>query len=114
MLHNLKGILMLAVVLEFDVIEGMENEFRDAWIETTEVIYQNFGSLGSRLHKSDNGKFIAYAQWPDLNVYENDHNWSVDFKNSRERMRASLKIGKPTVLHKLTLDTDLLKKHRAV
>ena len=52
---------MLAVILEFDVIEGMEEEFRTSWIETTELIYQNFGSLGSRLHKSDSGKFIAYA-----------------------------------------------------
>ena len=101
---------MLAVVLEFDVIEGMENKFRKAWIETTDIIYQNFGSLGSRLHKSDNGKFIAYAQWPDLNVYENDHHWPDDSKSTREKMSACLKIGKPTVLHKLTLDTDLLKE----
>mgnify|MGYP000509988688 CR=1 FL=1 len=101
---------MLAVVLEFDVIEGMENQFRKAWIETTDIIYQNFGSLGSRLHKSDNGKFIAYAQWPNLNVYENDQHWPDDSKNTIEKMRACLKIGKPTVLHKLTLDTDLLKE----
>ena len=100
---------MLAVILEFDVIEGMEEEFRTSWIETTELIYQNFGSLGSRLHKSDSGKFIAYAQWPSLDVYENDHNWPANCDNPRARMRSTLKIGKPTVLHKLTLDTDLLK-----
>lgn len=100
---------MLAVILEFDVIEGMEEQFRDAWIETTEMIYKNFGSLGSRLHQSDSGKFIAYAQWPDLDVYENDHHWPANSRNPRERMRATLKIGKPTVLHKLTLDTDMLK-----
>jgi len=101
---------MLAVVLEFDVIDGMEEQFREAWIETTEIIYQNFGSLGSRLHKSDNGVFIAYAQWPDLDVYESDHHWPDDTLSTRERMRACLKIGKPTVLYKLTLDTDLLKE----
>ncbi|WP_413692592.1 antibiotic biosynthesis monooxygenase family protein [Psychromonas sp. KJ10-2] len=100
---------MLAVILEFDVIEGMEEEFRIAWIETTELIYQHFGSLGSRLHKAENGKFIAYAQWPSLDIYESEHNWPVNCAHSRERMRATLKIGKPTLLHKLTLDTDLLK-----
>lgn len=102
---------MFAVVLEFDVIEGMENQFREAWIETTEIIYQNFGSLGSRLHQSEKGSFIAYAQWPDLNVYENDHHWPKNAKSTREKMRSCLKLGKPTVLHKLTLDTDLLKEN---
>ncbi len=102
---------MLAVILEFDVIEGQENDFRAAWVETTEVIYHNFGGLGSRLHKSDDGKFIAYAQWPDLNVYESDHNWSADTNNARERMRATLKTGQPRVLHKLLVDTDLLKNN---
>jgi hypothetical protein len=101
---------MLAVVLEFDIIDGMEDEFRKSWIETTEIIYRNFGSLGSRLHRSDNGKFIAYAQWPNLSVYECDHDWAGDSKNARDNMRKCLKTGKPTVLHKLALDTDMLKE----
>ena len=101
---------MLAIILEFDVIEGMESDFRQAWAETTDIIYQNFGSLGSRLHKSEGGKFIAYAQWPDLNVYESDHLWADDIHNARERMRATLKTGKPTILHKLLVDIDLLKE----
>lgn len=74
---------MIAVLLEFYVIAGMESQFRKAWVETTDIIYENFGSLGSRLHKSDNGKFIAYAQWPDLSVYENDHHWPDNSKSTR-------------------------------
>lgn len=101
---------MLAVILEFDVIEGKETQFRHAWTETTEIIYRNFVSLGSRLHQSDNGKFIAYAQWPDADTYEADHHWPEDSVHVREKMRACLKNGMPTVLHKLTLDTDLLKQ----
>ncbi len=100
---------MFAVILEFDVIEGMEEQFKVAWAETTELIYQHFASLGSRLHHSENGTFIAYAQWPSLDVYENDHYWPVDTNQARDRMRSTLKTGKPTVLHKLILDTDLLK-----
>ncbi|MEJ6080466.1 IS66 family transposase [Vibrio sp. 1-Bac 57] len=100
---------MLAVILEFDVIDGMEEQFKTSWAETTKLIYQHFGSLGSRLHHSENGKFIAYAQWPSLDVYENDHYWPIDTNQARDRMRSTLKIGKPTVLHKLILDTDLLK-----
>ncbi len=53
---------MIAVILEFDPIDGLENEFIASWIHCTQVIYENFGSLGSRLHRSSDGKYIAYAQ----------------------------------------------------
>ena len=100
---------MLAVILEFDVTDGMEDEFLEAWIATTELIHQHFGSLGSRLHEPKNGKFIAYAQWPSLSLYENEHDWPESTKSPREKMRSTLKIGKPTVLHKLNVGVDLLK-----
>lgn len=31
----------------------------------TESIYRMRGSLGSRLHQSGDGTWMAYAQWPD-------------------------------------------------
>jgi hypothetical protein len=66
---------MLSVVLEFDVIEGKESEFVTAWTDCTKIIYENFGSLGSRLHKSEHGPYIAYAQWPSREAYENSSEW---------------------------------------
>ncbi|GGX98579.1 hypothetical protein GCM10007160_27660 [Litchfieldella qijiaojingensis] len=101
---------MLAIILEFDVAEGKEEEFRESWKETTEYIHRNFGSLGSRLHRAEDGKFIAYAQWPDRETYEKEHDWSEEGAKCRERMRETLKSEKVTVLHKLDVDTDLLER----
>lgn len=100
---------MLSVILEFDVIEGKEHEFITAWTETTQVIYENFGSLGSRLHTSETGTYIAYAQWPDEDTYRKSGEWPEQLLPVREKMRATLKTGKPRVLHQLTLAVDLLK-----
>lgn len=99
---------MLSVVLEFEPIDGMESEFILAWRECTKVIYENFGSLGSRLHRSTTGKFIAYAQWPNEEVYEHSSEWPEQLVEVRNRMRSLLKGGKPTVLHVLHVEVDLL------
>jgi len=100
---------MYCVILEFDVIEGKEEEFRDTWTDTTKYIYHNFGGLGSRLHKSENSKFIAYAQWPDKETYDADHKYSEEGMGYLNRMRTTLKSGKATVLQKLNVDIDLIK-----
>ena len=93
---------MLSVLIEFEVIDGRENEFKTTWVETTKYIYENFNSLGSRLHKSTSGKFIAYAQWPSIEEYESDHEWSTGGREIRKRMRETLVSEKATVLEKLT------------
>jgi len=100
---------MIAVVLEFDVISGKEDAFIDSWNKTTEVIYENFGSLGSRLHRAKEGKFIAYAQWPSKEVYENEQHWPEQALKHRDKMRSTLTNGKPTLLYQLALVSDQLK-----
>ncbi len=104
---------MLAVVLEFEVIAGKEQDFVNAWSECTQVIYDNFGSLGSRLHTSATGTYIAYAQWPDAETYEKSAQWPDNLLPVRDRMRATLKTGKPKLLYKLTTEVDLLKSATA-
>ena len=100
---------MIAVIIEFEPIEGMEEEFISAWKECTETIYENFGSLGSRLHRSDKGSFIAYAQWPDQETYDKSSQWPDNLIAVRDKMRSLIKDGKPKVLHVLQTEVDLLK-----
>ena len=40
----------------------------------TLLIHEYEGSLGSRLHKMEEGKYLAYAQWPDKKTW--DHSGS--------------------------------------
>ena len=102
---------IFSVILEFDVVDGNEIAFVELWEQTTQIIYQHFGSLGSRLHRDCTGKFIAYAQWPSIDVYEDDHLWPRGAAAEvRERMRSILKSGKPKVLFKMDLISDLLKE----
>jgi heme-degrading monooxygenase HmoA len=44
---------------------GKEEQFRAAWRRGTELITAKYGSLGSRLHRAEDGRFIGVAEWPD-------------------------------------------------
>ncbi len=61
---------MFAIIYLFEAAEGKEEEFENAWREMTELIYTSTGSLGSRLHVEEKGRYIAYAQWPDRKTWE--------------------------------------------
>jgi hypothetical protein len=43
---------------------GMEDAFAAAWSDATRALLEH-GSLGSRLHRGDDGLWYGYAQWPD-------------------------------------------------
>lgn len=65
---------MFIAVYEFEIKEGTEATFREAWLEVTKAIYQHCGSFGSRLHTSDkNNILVGYAQWPNRAQWEKDH-----------------------------------------
>jgi len=49
---------------------GKEDQFREAWRRGTELIRERYGSLGSRLHREDDGRFIGVAEWPDRQTWQ--------------------------------------------
>lgn len=55
---------MFVVVYWWRLKPGLEDQFRAGWVRTTKAIRQAYGSLGSRLHRESDGRYIAYAQWP--------------------------------------------------
>lgn len=60
---------MFVVIYRWRVHEDRETEFEQAWAELTELYKQLRGGLGSRLHRTDEGLYVAYAQWPDRETY---------------------------------------------
>ena len=56
---------MFVAVYWWRVHPGKEEQFRKAWRRGTELITQTYGSYGSRLHRDRDGRFVAYAEWPD-------------------------------------------------
>jgi heme-degrading monooxygenase HmoA len=56
---------MYAVIYRWRVAPQHEAEFQRRWHEGTKDIATHYGGGGSRLHKTNNGEWIAYARWPN-------------------------------------------------
>lgn len=56
---------MFVAVYWWRVDPGKEEQFRAAWRRGTELIQARYGSFGSRLHLTTDGRFIGVAEWPD-------------------------------------------------
>ena len=61
---------MFAVVYRWRVATGREQEFQHAWETLTREFLKNAGSFGSRLHRSSDGVWVSYAQWPSRAAWE--------------------------------------------
>ncbi len=61
---------MFAVIYSFEVKPGYEDQLINSWSDLTRLIYQYEGSLGSRLHHHKENRYIAYAQWPSRERWE--------------------------------------------
>lgn len=98
------------MIYKFSVIPGKESNFLEAWKNMTELIYQYEGSLGSRIHKSDSGEYIAYAQWPSKEIYDNSGDkLPKDVDVVRSAMREA--CSSIDAIYGLEVLEDLLKKH---
>jgi quinol monooxygenase YgiN len=58
------------VIYRWKLIPGKEDQFVAAWQTMTEEIRAHAGGLGSRLHESDDGTWVAYAGWPSREAWE--------------------------------------------
>lgn len=56
---------MFVAVYWWRVKPGKEEQFRAAWRRGTELITAKYGSYGSRLHRTLDGRFVGVAEWPD-------------------------------------------------
>ncbi|PCH81282.1 MAG: hypothetical protein COB96_02755 [Planctomycetota bacterium] len=59
-----------AVLYRWKIRNGMEQKFRAAWETVTDLLMEKRGSLGSRLHQSEDGLWVAYAQWPSREAWD--------------------------------------------
>ena len=65
---------MFSVIYKFEIKPDRKDSFEKSWKDLTHLIYNYAGSLGSRLHKKDKCNYIAYAQWPNKETWENSSN----------------------------------------
>jgi predicted deacetylase len=80
---------MFIILYRWRIKSEKEAQFIEAWSEITAFYRENFDSLGSRLHRGDDGIFYAYAQWKSAEQRENAFANSPDFE-AREKMREAI------------------------
>jgi heme-degrading monooxygenase HmoA len=61
---------MFCVIYRWRLKPGREKEFVAAWEGVTRSLRDHRGALGSRLHRAGDGRWVAYAQWPDRAAWE--------------------------------------------
>ena len=65
-----KPTIGFVVIYRWRLHPGKELQFQKAWERGTPLMITQRGGLGSRLHKADDGTWVAYAQWPDKAAWE--------------------------------------------
>lgn len=97
---------MFTVIYTFRVKAGMEEVFQRSWAFITEEYLRTRSSLGSRLHKDQNGIFVAIALWPNREHWEaQGPTDSLEMTNARESMREACEEIQTT--HELVVVQDL-------
>jgi hypothetical protein len=61
---------MFVVIYRWRLGPDKEREFQEAWERVTREYVSSASSLGSRLHRSSDGVWVAYAQWPSRVAWE--------------------------------------------
>ena len=96
------------VIYRFKLRAGAEDLFRQGWIRITEAIRDSRGGLGSRLHVTDDGWWLAYAQWPDRQTWERSGEMESADPEAGKMMADSIEERLPPVLMEPQIDLALL------
>jgi heme-degrading monooxygenase HmoA len=74
-----------------------EPQFIQAWSEVTAYYRENWDSLGSRLHRGNDGIFYGYAQWNSAAQREKAFAESPSLK-ARDQMREAIAESFPEII----------------
>ncbi len=100
---------MFVALYRWKLKEGQEQKFQEGWRRRTEEIYRKCGSLGSRLHRAEDGTWVAYAQWSNRQDWEAARHVPVTDTEAPAMMKESVEMSYPEML--LEVVNDLTKPH---
>lgn len=89
--------LGFAVIYRWRLHPGQEDAFVEAWAEVTHAIRDLCGGLGSRLHKGDDGTWLAYAQWPSRAMWDAAALTDPALQSARQQMRDAIAESLPDI-----------------
>lgn len=76
---------MFVAAYWWKVHPGKEEQFRAAWRRGTQLIQEKYGSLGSRLHRDADGRFIGVAEWPDKATWQKAFDAKMTYDDPKTR-----------------------------
>lgn len=77
----MKPTVGFAIIYRWRLHPDKEQQFQEVWSRNTPLIIEKCGGLGSRLHKAEDGTWLAYAQWPDKDTWERSYSvpsWDLE------------------------------------
>lgn len=89
---------MLVFLYRWRIKPGLEQQFVDAWSAITLYYRENAGSLGSRLHRGNDGIWYGYAQWRDAAHRERAFAQAPEYPDRARMMEAIEEFLGETVL----------------
>ena len=102
---------MFVALYRWKIIAGKEEIFREGWRRVTAEVYRRGGSLGSRLHRAEDGSFLAYAQWESRADWEKlQMSFILEDAEARKMMRESIESAFPEVY--MNVADDLLNNEK--
>ncbi|MCG2842700.1 antibiotic biosynthesis monooxygenase [Sandaracinobacter sp. RS1-74] len=99
---------MIVAVYWWRVHPGKEEQFRAAWRRGTELITARYGSFGSRLHRAEDGRFVATAEWPDKASWQAAADVKMVYDEPETRQAFVDAVAEGGVDHVMEVTDDLL------
>jgi len=87
-----------AILYRWRLHPGMESSFVDAWSRISELLRDERGSLGSRLHRGFDGLWYSYAQWRSAEAREKAFAAPPPDAAAGEQMRAAIAESLPEIV----------------
>lgn len=90
-----------AVIYRGFIKKGKETEYQNAWKTVSTYFIEQRGAIGSCLHKTNDGMWVAYSRWPDQKT--RDASWPGENNPSQE---IPLNVREAILTIKNSLDPD--------
>ncbi|MGE3919521.1 MAG: antibiotic biosynthesis monooxygenase [Gammaproteobacteria bacterium] len=71
---------MFAVIYRSYLKPGCESAYKELWNKIATYFIQHRGAIGSTLHQTEDGMWVAYSRWPDKAT--RDASWPGESKPS--------------------------------
>ncbi len=94
--------MVFAVIYKFHIRPGAEEEYKKLWRQVATYFTKHRGALGSCLHKTSEGEWLAYSRWPDKATW--DASWPKEGEEPSETLSPEMKIIIPAM--KKFIDKD--------